>query len=232
MVLDPNYLWLAERFLDRLFAQRPGSVLDVGCGSGHVTGRCHEHDVPALGLDLSRKKLALVRNVGFRCARAPAAPLPLRDGAFDWVAIRHVLHHVPDARAALAEACRVARTGLLLAEPWFDLALPTQVVSKRAQDWIKAQERRHGGHHLPAIDHHGLLRLLPAGQVASWEVEHQFRVWPLPVEHFHERAGRWLGRLAAEDPERAAHDALVRELAAHGLTDCGTVILTVRLAAR
>lgn len=230
-MIDPNYLWLAERFCARLFAERPVSVLDVGCGTGHVVGRCYEHDVPALGLDWSRKKLALVRAAGFRCARAPAAPLPVRDGAFDWVAIRHVLHHVPDPRAAVAEACRVARTGLLLAEPWFDQGLSTQVVSKRAQDWIKAQERRHGGHHAPAIDHHGLLRLLPAGRIASWEIEHHFRLWPLPVERFHEHAARWLERLPAGDPERAAHDAIVRDLATHGLTDCGTVILTVRLRA-
>jgi SAM-dependent methyltransferase len=230
-VQDPNYLWLAERFCGRLFAERPASVLDVGCGRGHVVGRCHEHDVPALGLDRSRKTLALVAQVGFRCARAAAAPLPVRDGAFDWVTLRHVLHHVPDPRAAVAEACRVARTGLLLAEPWFDLQLPSQVVSKRAQDWIKAQDRRHGGHHMPAIDHHGLLRLLPRARVVAWEVEHHFRPWPLPLARFHEHADRWLARLAPGDVDRAAYEAVVQDLATHGLSDCGTVLLTVRLRA-
>ena len=31
-----NHAWLTERFLARLFALRPTSVLDVGCGEGEL----------------------------------------------------------------------------------------------------------------------------------------------------------------------------------------------------
>ena len=226
--MDANYLHLAERFFQRLLEHRPVSVLDVGCGRGHLVGRCWEHDIPAVGIDPSSKRLALVRDVGFRCARAAASPLPFGDGAFDWVVTRHVLHHLPDLRGAVAEACRVARRGLLVAEPWFDTRLPTQRASQRADRWLKRQDTRHGHPHRPALDPHEVLGLLPAPDRVRWEVEHYFRPWPLPVERFRQRSGRPLAELGDDHPERREHASIVADLERHGLTDCGTVIVTIQ----
>ena len=111
---DGNYLHLAERFAARLLEQAPASVLDVGCGAGFVVGRCHEAGVPALGIEPSTRRLADAAAIGHRVVRGAAAPLPFAAGAFDWIALRHVLHHVPDVRAALAEAVRVGRTGAVI----------------------------------------------------------------------------------------------------------------------
>ncbi|MCE9582023.1 MAG: methyltransferase domain-containing protein [Planctomycetes bacterium] len=87
-----------------------GSVLEVGCGQGNnlvvrgVRG--------AVGIDIDRASLrcAATRTDG-RFAQADAARLPFRDGAFDRVFARDILHHVDEARPVVAEMVRVCRPG-------------------------------------------------------------------------------------------------------------------------
>ncbi len=225
-----NYLHLAERFVQRLFALQPKSVADVGCGGGFVVGRCFEAGITAIGVDPSRRRLAQVRDVGFAVAVAPAYPLPLADNAVDWVAMRHVLHHTPEPQAAILEAVRVARRGILLAEPWFDARLASQRAALRADLWTKQQDTRLGHPHHPSVDAYDTLSMLPESVRFTYEVERYFRPWPLDLADFERRAATLSDDLPPESAECLERDAVLAELQAVGWTDCGTEFLTIRFA--
>jgi SAM-dependent methyltransferase len=103
--------------LSELLAAFPGveSLLEIGCG----TGRFSAWLAPAfrvLGIDRSPAMLAEMR------ARHPQIPavlgdahqVPLRDAAVDLVLFLTTLEFLEDPLAALREALRVARRGLIL----------------------------------------------------------------------------------------------------------------------
>ena len=110
--------WLLGSFYDGIAADIAAtvplgaSVLDVGCGPGHLTRR-----LAALGLDATGSDLdpAMVERAtahgGGRYLAADAASLPFEDDAFDLVVSTLSMHHWADARAGLAEIGRVVRPG-------------------------------------------------------------------------------------------------------------------------
>ena len=109
---------LAEQF-DFTVAQGLGAatrLLDVGCGTGALVEAAVERlGVRGWGVDASDQMLAKARERHVRGAafkRAQADDLPFRDGWFDAVTMRLVVHALGDRRpAALAEARRVLSSG-------------------------------------------------------------------------------------------------------------------------
>jgi len=104
-------------FLPRL---SPGaSILDVGCGGGHLAaGVAREHpDARVTGLDLSadqvRRASRRTAGLGGRCrfVRGSATALPFADGAFDGVLSVGCLKHWPDRPGGMREIVRVLRPG-------------------------------------------------------------------------------------------------------------------------
>jgi SAM-dependent methyltransferase len=109
---DRGWETLARRFA----AAVPGTglrVLDVGCGTGRSRRIYRDRSERYAGIDLSLGALRLARQRFADAAwlQADALRLPVRAASFDVVAFSSVLHHVPDRRAALAEALRVLRPG-------------------------------------------------------------------------------------------------------------------------
>jgi SAM-dependent methyltransferase len=92
-------------------------VADIGCGNGFdlrplvTEGRCRH----AIGVDLSAgmlRTLADLRGSGrLSLIQADAQRLPLSDGSADVALAMHMLYHVPDIPAAVAELRRVTRPG-------------------------------------------------------------------------------------------------------------------------
>jgi ubiquinone/menaquinone biosynthesis C-methylase UbiE len=112
---DRGWETLARRFAAAVPGDSPLRVLDVGCGTGQSrriyanrSGRGGYY--AGLDLSLSALRLARQRSDG-GWLQADALRLPFRAASFDLVAFSSVLHHVPDRRAALAEAARVLRPG-------------------------------------------------------------------------------------------------------------------------
>jgi 2-polyprenyl-3-methyl-5-hydroxy-6-metoxy-1,4-benzoquinol methylase len=110
-----------DRFLSRV--PPPATVLDVGCGTGHVARYLCKNGYSVIGIDLSRGMLAIAK------ARAPAAELLLLDlrkmsglrREFDAILSIFSLNHVDDVAfsQALADIHAALRRG-----GWLFLSLP------------------------------------------------------------------------------------------------------------
>jgi SAM-dependent methyltransferase len=110
---------LAERaLLERLLAPfvAAQSVLEVGCGTGHFTRWLAGRVPHVLGLDRAPATLAEARRLDrrLRLVQGDAHDLPIRSGAVDLSLFALTLEFVDDPAAALAEAVRVSRRGVLV----------------------------------------------------------------------------------------------------------------------
>lgn len=96
----------------------PGAhVLEVGCGDGlHARSYADRWDLTAVDLSSSLLGETRTRAPDATVVQADATRLPWPDNAFDAVVGSAVLHHLPDAGAALREWQRVAET-VVLTEP-------------------------------------------------------------------------------------------------------------------
>lgn len=91
-------------------------VVDVGVGAGQLAGALADRGAHVVALDLSLPMLQRVRPDLARVA-ADATRLPLRSAAAGAVLAAHVLHVVPDWRAAVTELDRVTTVdGLVLVQ--------------------------------------------------------------------------------------------------------------------
>ncbi len=104
---------------------RPGlRVLDFGCGPGSISVGLAKAVAPGElhGVDMEESQIELARSVAEAGGRSNAifqvgdvTDLPFEDGFFDVAHCHNVLMHVPDTRAALAEAMRVLKPGGVIA---------------------------------------------------------------------------------------------------------------------
>jgi SAM-dependent methyltransferase len=108
---------IVPRFLDWLDAGSDASWVDVGCGTGALSGAIVERCAPrsVIGIEPSSGFLefarARVSDPRVRFAQGDARALPLADGSVDLAVSGLVLNFVPEPQAALAEAVRVVRPG-------------------------------------------------------------------------------------------------------------------------
>ena len=119
---------VAPLFVDWLAIPPGARWLDVGCGTGALTGAILEHAAPGsvLGVDPSADfiKVAARRQTDPRArfAVADAAALPVEVGSVDVVVSGLVLNFVPDIVGGLAEMRRAAASGGTVAAYVWDYA--------------------------------------------------------------------------------------------------------------
>ena len=154
-----NAAFLRGRFVARVLERGPATVLDVGCGGGECLALYGEHGVRACGVEASAERVAALLERGLEAREGVADALPFEDGAFEVVTIRHVLHHLADPEGAVREAWRVAREGVVIAEPWLDLEAEDQRTSRAIDEWSKRQDRRLGHVHEDDV---------PATRIVEW----------------------------------------------------------------
>jgi ubiquinone/menaquinone biosynthesis C-methylase UbiE len=132
---------LEKALLKRLLARfpRPGSLLEVGCGTGHFTRWFKAQGAHSVGLDRSLSMLAEATRLGGRvCICGDALALPLPSGVFDLVALITTLEFVADPVRALREALRVSRHGLILGVLNRHSLLGLQLKNKGGAIWSAA----------------------------------------------------------------------------------------------
>lgn len=113
---------VVDRLMHIARSEAPESVLEMGCGPGHLLRRLAAAlpEATLAGVDLSPFMLELAAGNASTAAggrlslrHVDARSLPWADESFDLVVAMHLLGHVPPpaARAMLAEAGRVLRHG-------------------------------------------------------------------------------------------------------------------------
>jgi SAM-dependent methyltransferase len=102
---------LAPRFADFAGVRSGLSVLDVGAGTGALTGELVSRGATVAAADPSPEFVAVLRErfPELRVQEAPAEALPFEPGEFDVALAQLVVAFVSDAPAAIAEMTRVAR---------------------------------------------------------------------------------------------------------------------------
>ena len=216
---------LFDRFEQRLRDLQPASVLDVGCGRGVLVARLCNDGILATGVDPAAS------GQDPQVLKAEATRLPFGDGSFEWVTLRHVPHHLADLPGALRECVRVARTGLLVAEPWFDLTDPVQQIAERWDRWWKRQHERAGDTHRPCVSLNELITALPSAgyDVESEYYRHVASIAPRAIEALSQPLLDELPTTDSDHAEFLKLQSLIRE---RGFTYNGTLIVTVRLQER
>jgi len=89
------------------------SVLDVACGPGYVSDAVRKLGAVPLGIDFSKKMVAIANRMfpGISFAQGDAQDLPYDDASFDRVVINFGLLHLSHPEQACAEAFRVLKSG-------------------------------------------------------------------------------------------------------------------------
>jgi len=109
----------SEACIQRITADILGqSVCDVGCGTGALLQRIRESrsgEGAYTGVDFVVDDAAKLDGIDYVAARVEQ--LPFEDRAFDTVICTHVIEHLLDYRAAIAELRRVAARRLIVVVP-------------------------------------------------------------------------------------------------------------------
>lgn len=111
----PPELDLVHRLLDHIDWNRADRVLDAGCGLGAYFPWLRERvaERMIIGLDLIVPQLHHVasRSPGVPLVAGDVQSMPIASASLDVVLNAHMLYHVPDISAAIAEFRRVLRPG-------------------------------------------------------------------------------------------------------------------------
>lgn len=102
--------------------QRPGKVLDIGCGRGLLLAQLRDRGWEPYGTELSEESATYARDVlKLPVFAGSVEELDFADGEYDMVILWHVLEHVHSPQAMLREVSRLLKPGgtLLVAVPNF-----------------------------------------------------------------------------------------------------------------
>lgn len=119
--LNALYAWRARHLESRSGGAR-GRVLDIGCGRGWLLYQLARRGWTAVGTELTEESGRYARDVlGLDVRSGDLIDMRLPAESFDLVILWHVLEHIPDPAALLAEIARMLRPGgtLLAAVPNF-----------------------------------------------------------------------------------------------------------------
>ena len=162
--------WLCARV-----ALAPTALVEIGCGDGALLAELSRRGIGEKldGFELSGPAAEIARGRRIpRTGRIEAFDglrVPAEDQAYDLAVLSHVLEHVPEPAALLAEAARVAR--------WVLVEVPLEANRSAARPAKRAEALEIG--HIQAFDRAAVHALLDgAGLVLAGELSD-----PLPLEH-------------------------------------------------
>jgi SAM-dependent methyltransferase len=109
---------IEARLLFGMLRPQPGSrILEVGCGGGALLSYLEGKGYAATGVDILEEAVNLASNTTNSCEilRAEAGDLPFEDGSFDRLVSQHLIEHLDDFPAVLAEWRRILAEGGVIA---------------------------------------------------------------------------------------------------------------------
>ena len=108
-----SFVWERGKGVVELLAPKPGEgILDLGCGTGHLTSQIAESGAEVVGIDSSEDMVRVASenypNIRFEVADARSLPF---EGKFDAVFSNAVLHWVRPPEAVVESVRRALRPG-------------------------------------------------------------------------------------------------------------------------
>jgi SAM-dependent methyltransferase len=120
---------------------RPASTLEIGCGDGALLGELHARGFGGrlAGVEITEAAVRIARGrAGIDAVDLyDGAHLPADDGAYELGIVSHVLEHVPDPPALLAEAARACEAVVM------EVPLEANLSARRASKREQAHEIGH-----------------------------------------------------------------------------------------
>jgi SAM-dependent methyltransferase len=188
------------RLEDVVRSRAPASLLDVGCGCGHLTRALATHCAGVFAIDLvphpSRWE-DLARAPGISFCRMDATALGFADGSFPLVLERASLHHIARWPEAVAEMARVSSAHLLIQEPADDLRSEAKHRTHEAQGLFLDLQAEVDFPHHRHLDRDALLSVVEsrARPVGVWM---DLSDEPIAFEQFFDSFGAFAARSARE----------------------------------
>jgi SAM-dependent methyltransferase len=205
---------LAPRFADFAGVHSGLRALDVGAGTGALTGELVSRGASVAAADPSPEFVAVLRErfPDIEVHEATAEELPFDTGSFDVALAQLVVAFVSDAPAAVAEMARVARR--VAACMWGVAEVDMFAAIDRAAATIATPRAGEPRKYRTAQELHDLFA--PHGEVESAELDvtagyRNFDEFWQAMGRGVGPAGQWIASLDAAARERA-HDELFREL--------------------
>jgi 2-polyprenyl-3-methyl-5-hydroxy-6-metoxy-1,4-benzoquinol methylase len=197
-----------------------GVVLDVGCGHGLWVAEIAALGWEARGIDLDERAVLAGRRAGLDLEVATLAQHAARNaGAYDAVTLSHVIEHLPDPRAALADVRALLRPGgrVWIATP----NLEARGHRRFGPDWVHLDPPRHlvlfRGRSLRAmLEEAGLrdveVRAAVPGAVRAARISHAVAGGVVPAQDARRAPLAVLARAAADELAGQADRRAAEEL--------------------
>ena len=205
---------LAPLFAD-FAGVRGGRVLDVGAGTGALTGELARRGADVVAAEPSPEVCAALRErfPAIEVQQAPAEQLPFDDGSFDIALAQLVVAFMSDAPAGVREMARVARTVAVCM--WGVMEMEMFAAIERTAKAIGAERGEIGARRYRTPEELREL-LAPLGPVESAELDvtasyDDFDEFWSALSRQVGPAGAWLASLADEQRPQA-RDEMHRQL--------------------
>ncbi|HEV8689437.1 MAG TPA: class I SAM-dependent methyltransferase [Ideonella sp.] len=217
-----------DRLLQEVLSHRPSQVLEVGSGSGAFLRSAASSGPKLQGIDPDASSVRKLREEGFDVQVGVAESLPFEAESIDLVVFSYTAHHIANWPAALSEALRVSRRGVVVLDPWYDERIPSQATALAFDRWCKRIDRANGMVHNDCLDAQALLgadTLARPGLRVKYE--YMLALSELGVPALEEAATAQLA--AAQEPERwrLALAGILNAAQATGYSDDGAILLAI-----
>lgn len=188
-----------------------GRVLDVGAGTGALTGELLRRGAEVVAAEPSPQFCAALRErfPSLEVVQAPAEQLPFAEGSFDAALAQLVVAFMRDAPAAVAEMGRVARTVAVCM--WGVMEMEMFAAIERTAKAIGVSRESEMGARLYRTPEELRALLAPLGRVETAELEvsadyADFDEFWHALERQVGPAGAWLAALSDEQRSRAREE--------------------------
>lgn len=199
--------------IDRLLPREPGTLLEIGVGTGVVSLGLRNRGRTVIGVDLSAPMLArAAARLGSSVVRGDAQRLPVRTASVRYAAAVWVLHDVADPDELLKEAARVIQTGGKLIVSDMQVHDRDDPIGRIMADLTERLHTHGAGVHPRGFRGADIVERAEAHGFAG-EVVRVERVWSshprYELDSIRNRAWSALRRLDEHDYERIAGPAIV-----------------------
>jgi len=100
--------YLLESFLAVFKDEKPGKVLDIGCGDGDYSYNLQKMGFDVLGGDMDVERFRYKDQVPFKKCNI-TEKLPFTDNSFDFVVLAEVIEHLKNPYDVIKELCRILK---------------------------------------------------------------------------------------------------------------------------